>query len=152
MGYFVFSEWQYVQYMAVHENMAIHVVTRLLGMCFYSTVGVYFTHLFWVELKSCEKILSAEAAIVAKVLLVPSSSLPLSSRGLWEQHREVFGSSDTGKTELALVHWGCPPEFPQKELCAANSSNSVVSHLRIEVACRALAFVSMWLFPHSFKT
>lgn len=51
MGYFVFSEWQY---MSVHENMAMHVATRLFGMHFYGTVGVYFSHLFLVELKSCE--------------------------------------------------------------------------------------------------
>lgn len=63
-----------MQYMAVHENVAIHVATRLFGMCFYGTVGVYFSHLFLVALKSCEQILTAEAAMVAKALLVPSSS------------------------------------------------------------------------------
>lgn len=83
-----------MHYMAVHENMAIQVATRFLGMHFYSTVNVYFSHLFLVELKSCEQILASEAAMMAKVLLVPSSSLPLSTRGLLEQHREVFGSSD----------------------------------------------------------
>lgn len=83
MGYFIFSEWQYMQYMAVHENMAIHVATRLLEMHFYNAVGVYFGHLFLVELKSCEQILTAEAAmIVAKALLFPSSLLSLSTRGL----------------------------------------------------------------------
>lgn len=54
MGYFIFSEWQYMQYMAVHENMAIHVATSLFGMHFYGTVGVYFSNLFLVELKSRE--------------------------------------------------------------------------------------------------
>ena len=66
---------------------------------FYDTVDVY---LVWLKSISCGQTLTAETAIVVKMLLSPSTSLPLSTRGLYEQYREMFASSDIGRTERAL--------------------------------------------------
>lgn len=68
----------------------------MLWVCYFSQLS-----LVWLKSIICGQMFTAEMALVVKTLLSPSNLLPLSTIGLYEQHGEMFASSDIGRAKLA---------------------------------------------------